>query len=214
MYCPVHFQEDRIEVIRELIVNYPLATIVYRCDGEMAAEHIPLILDPCEAASVRMIGHVARGNELSRYATDEEVLVIFQGPSLYISPNWYQTKEEGGKVVPTWNYVTLHAYCKLRTTDDRIRKLAIVTMMTDQMEASQPEPWRVTDAPETYIDRMLSGIVGLEFEVLRWQGKWKVSQNQPEANQHSLVNQLSSDGSERGQQMAEMISRFGSASNE
>lgn len=214
MYCPFHFEEVRIEIISELINNHPLATVVYQSNGEMNAEHIPLIIAPSEAANVRMVGHVARGNDLSRCIQDEEVLLIFQGPSFYISPNWYQTKEDGGKVVPTWNYVTLHAYCKLRTTDDQERKLAIVTMMTDRMEESQVEPWRVTDAPEMYIDRMLSGIVGLEFEVLRWQGKWKVSQNQPKANQHSLVNRLLSEGSDQAKEMANVISRFGSAHQE
>ncbi len=135
-------QEDRTEVIRELIFRYPLATVVYCQDGKMDAEHIPLFIDSCEASEatrVRIVGHVARGNNLSTCNPGEEVLVIFQGPSLYISPNWYETKEEGGKVVPTWNYVTIHAYCKLRTTDDQARKLAIVTMMTDRMEESQAE---------------------------------------------------------------------------
>ncbi|MFN7290638.1 MAG: FMN-binding negative transcriptional regulator, partial [Pirellula sp.] len=178
------------------------------------AEHIPLILDPSLSAPIRMMGHVARGNELWRIRPDEEVLVIFQGPSLYISPNWYATKTDGGKVVPTWNYVVVHATCKLRATQDPDRLLEIVTRMTHHMESAQRDPWRVTDAPATYIDRMLSGIVGLELEVLRWQGKWKVSQNQPEANQHSLANRLLSDGSDLAKEMANVISRFGSASQE
>lgn len=214
MYSPSHFQEDRPEIIRDLIHHFPLATIVYQSDKVLCAEHVPLILDLSLNPAVSMLGHVARGNDLGRVRADEEVLAIFQGPSLYVSPNWYATKTDGGKVVPTWNYVVVHATCKLHVTHDPDRLLEIVTRMTHHMEAAQPHPWRVTDAPETYIDRMLSGIVGLEFEVLRWQGKWKVSQNQPKANQHSLVNRLLSEGSDQAKEMANVISRFGSAQQE
>jgi transcriptional regulator len=211
MYCPSHFQEDRTEIIRELIARFPLATIVYQRDRELNAEHIPLILDPSLSADIRLMGHVARGNGLWRIRPDEEVLVIFQGPSLYVSPNWYATKTDGGKVVPTWNYVVVHATCRLRAIQDPDRLLQIVTAMTDQMEATQRQPWKVTDAPPSYIERMIAAIVGIELDVIKWHGKWKVSQNQPEANQLSLVSQLLSDGSDRAQEMADMISRFGGA---
>jgi predicted FMN-binding regulatory protein PaiB len=143
MYCPSHFQEDRPEIIRDLIVQFPLATIVYQRGNQLNAEHIPLILDP-----------------------------------------------------------------SLRAPD---RLLQIVTAMTDQMEATQDQPWKVTDAPSDYIERMIAAIVGIELEVVRWQGKWKVSQNQPASNQNSLANQLVSDGADRAKEMANLISRFGSA---
>jgi transcriptional regulator len=211
MYSPSHFQEDRPEIIRDLIDRFPLATIVYQSDKVLCAEHVPLILDPSFNPAVRMLGHVARGNGLWRIRPDEEVLVIFQGPSLYVSPNWYATKTDGGKVVPTWNYVVVHATCRLRAIQDPDRLLQIVTAMTDQMEATQRQPWKVTDAPPSYIERMIAAIVGIELDVIKWHGKWKVSQNQPEANQLSLVSQLLSDGSERAQEMADMISRFGGA---
>ena len=207
MYSPSHFQEDRPEIIRDLIARFPLATIVYQRDRELNAEHIPLILDPSLSADIRLMGHVARGNGLWKIRPDEEVLVIFQGPSLYVSPNWYATKTDGGKVVPTWNYVVVHATCRLRAIQDPDRLLQIVTAMTDQMEATQRQPWKVTDAPPSYIERMIAAIVGIELDVI----KWKVSQNQPEANQLSLVSQLLSDGSDRAQEMADMISRFGGA---
>lgn len=211
MYCPSHFLEDRPEVIRQLIAKFPLATIAYNVDNELVAEHIPLILDPSCNPDIRLLGHVARGNSLWTVSPEDEILVVFQGPSLYVSPNWYATKSDGGKVVPTWNYVAVHGSCRLRAVPDPDRLLQIVTLMTSQMEASQSQPWSVADAPPNYIERMIAAIVGIELEVIKWQGKWKVSQNQQKVNQASLVSELVSDGSDRAKEMADLISQFGSA---
>ena len=205
MHCPPHFQEDRRETLIDLIERYPLATIIRHGPSGLAADHVPLLHVQQSGTAGKLIGHVARNNPLWQCPADQELLVVFQGPSTYISPNWYASKHETGKVVPTWNYAVVHAYCSLRALDDAEQVRQIVTALTDRHEATQTQPWRVSDAPEEYTAKLLENIVGIELVIQRLQGKWKVSQNQPEKNRASIAQGLSAQGSNVHRQMAGLV---------
>jgi len=199
MYLPKHFAETDIGVMHELMRAFPLATIVTQGANGLEANHIPLHLDAAAGPNGALLGHIARANPLATAAADCEILVIFQGEERYISPSNYATKAEHGKVVPTWNYVAVHAYGRLRLVDDADWLLAQLRTLTTEQEAGLPHPWAVDDAPANYIEKMLGAIVGIEISIARLAGKWKVSQNQPAVNQASLIAALD------GQPMAELI---------
>lgn len=184
---------------------HPLATLVHPTEEGLVADHIPLILEPAPQGWGRLLGHVASSNPLSRAEPGREVLVIFHGPSHYISPHWYASKSDGGEVVPTWNYVVIHAQCRQVTVTDPERLLATIEALTNQQERSSPNPWRVTDAPTAYTQRLLRHIVGIELHIHRLEGKWKVSQNQPAHNRASVVHGLRSLGTAAAADMAECV---------
>ncbi|MDE2593909.1 MAG: FMN-binding negative transcriptional regulator [Burkholderiales bacterium] len=209
MYCPAHFQEDRPAELISLIEQFPLASVV--CNGPfgLVADHIPLMYEGESRALGKLIGHVAKSNPLWQLPAEQELLVVFQGPSTYISPNWYATKREGGRVVPTWNFAVVHAYCTLEAIHDQQHVLQIVTKLTDQHEASQTHPWRVTDAPSEFTAKLVGNIVGIELKIHRMQGKWKVSQNQPITNQQSVVQGLLAEGADAQTQMALLVRGHG-----
>lgn len=157
------------------------------------ANHIPLHLFKEQGQYGTLRGHVARANSVwSDIDNDIEALIIFQGPNSYISPSWYPTKQEHGKVVPTWNYVTVHAYGKLRVIDDPVWVKSQIELLTAQQEASFNKPWAVSDAPVEFTDRMIAAIVGIEIVITKLTSKWKVSQNQPAVNQAGVVQGLES----------------------
>ena len=200
MYLPRHFAQTDIATLYALMDAHPLATLVTHGPEGIDANHIPLHLDAGAGPNGTLRGHVARANPLARAAAvDGEILAIFQGPQSYISPSGYATKAEHGKVVPTWNYTAVHAWGRLRLIDDPHWLLAQVRTLTATHEAALPHPWQVDDAPADYVEKMLGAIVGIEIVIDRLVGKWKVSQNQPPANQASLVAALA------GQPMAELI---------
>ncbi len=205
MYCPAHFQEDRLPELISLIEQFPLATIVCNGPSGLVADHIPLMYEGELGTSGKLVGHVAKNNPLWQLSSAQELLVVFQGPSTYISPNWYATKHDAGKVVPTWNYAVVHASCRLEAIHDSQQVLEIITKLTEQHEASQPHPWHVTDAPVEFTDRLARNIVGIELKIERMYGKWKVSQNQPIPNQQSVVQGLLAEGSDAQTQMALLV---------
>jgi transcriptional regulator len=161
-------------------------------DG-LIGSHIPLMLDPNPVPYGTLIGHLARPNPQAHGAIGE-ALAIFTGPDAYITPSWYETKRETGKVVPTWNYVAIHAYGTLTFIDDPVRLLDIVTRLTAREETRQAEPWAVSDAPDTFIATMLRGFIGFELTITRLQGKVKMSQNRPEADRARVAAGLRDDG--------------------
>ncbi len=188
MYLPKHFAQTDVAALHALMDAHPLATLVTHGPEGIDANHIPLHLDAGAGPNGTLRGHVARANPLARAAAvDGEILAIFQGPQSYISPSGYATKAEHGKVVPTWNYTAVHAWGRLRLIDDPHWLLAQVRTLTATHEAALPHPWQVSDAPADYIEKMLGAIVGIEIVIDRLVGKWKVSQNQPPANQASLI---------------------------
>ena len=181
MYQPPHFREDRLEVMHDLIKANPFATLVSTQAGSLAADHIPLNLHPELSANGTLRGHIAKANPLWK-KTDApfEVLVIFQGPHAYITPSWYPSKQEHGRVVPTWNYVTVHAYGTIVFHDDKAWLSDHVAALTFRNENHRAEPWRVSDAPDDFLAGQMKGIVGIEIVISRLEGKWKVSQNRKE----------------------------------
>lgn len=209
MYCPAHFREDRPEVLRDLITGFPLATIVRGGAEGLTADHVPLEFEPSPEGHGRLIGHVARGNPLWQGAPDERLLVIFQGPQVYVSPNWYASKQESGKVVPTWNYAVVHAHCSLRAIHDKVALRGIVERLTDRFEATQAHPWRVADAPADYTEALLQAIVGIELSIHHIEGKWKVSQNHPPGNRRSLIEGLEAQGSDSAMSMSRLVCEHG-----
>ena len=201
MYLPRHFTEDDVAEMHALMRAHPLATLVSHGPDGLEANHIPLLL--AEALpNGKLQGHVARANPVWRDGqVSGEVLAIFHGHDSYISPSGYATKAEHGKVVPTWNYVAVHAHGELRVIDDPTWVFAQISALTATNEAGLRQPWAVTDAPAEYIEKMLGAIVGIEITINRLLGKWKVSQNQPAENQASLIATFAA----RGDPMAELI---------
>ncbi len=207
MYCPAQFEEQRPEVLQQLMAEHALATIVRQGENGLVADHVPLLHMPCADGHGHLMGHVARANPLWRACPDEEMLLVFQGPQTYISPNWYATKSEGGKVVPTWNYAVVHVHATLSAVHEPEAVLDILTRLTRRHEVAQPHPWQVADAPTDFTRKLLDNIVGVRLQIRRMQGKWKVSQNQPEMNRASVASGLTALGSETAATMAEMVQR-------
>lgn len=206
MYLPAHFEETRIEVLHQLVRGHPLATLVTLIAGRLDANHLPLELDPEPAPFGTLRGHVARANTVWQDLPQNlEALAIFQGPQQYISPAWYQSKKQTGKVVPTWNYAVAHAYGPLRVIEDLSWLRSLVERLTNYNEAARPEPWKVSDAPEEYVESQLRAIVGIEMPITRLAGKWKVSQNRPHADRKSVVEGLGSLQDPEASAMAELV---------
>jgi len=205
MYTPKHFEETRTEVLHQLVQANPLATLVTLSPDGLMANYVPLLYRPSPAGLGALVGHVARANPVWN-ATNFEVpvLALFQGPQLYISPSLYATKQEHGKVVPTWNYAVVQARGLLKVHDDAQWICQQVTELTQQQEAARPKPWAVDDAPRDYTDTMIKAVVGIEIALTHLTGKWKVSQNQPAVNRDSMVNALA-HGSAAEQAMAELV---------
>ena len=180
MYVPPHFKEDRIPVLHDAIRQSGFGSLItFGADG-LEASHIPMLIDPEPAPFGTLHGHVARANPQWRRATAGiEALAMFLGPNAYVTPSWYAAKQRTGKVVPTWNYVAVHAYGPLSFVDDPSHLRDHVTKLTETHEADRPEPWAVTDAPAEFVDVMLRGIVSFRLNIARLEGKWKMSQNRP-----------------------------------
>ena len=193
MYLPPTFKEDRVERLHGFIRASRLATLVTQTPAGLIASHVPMLLDVSPTPYGTLIGHVARPNPQARGALGD-ALAIFQGPDAYITPSWYATKRATGKVVPTWNYVAVHAYGTVEFFDDPARLLDVVTRLTDRYEGQRNAPWAVSDAPEEFIQGMLKGIVGFAIPVSRLEGKWKMSQNRPVEDRVGVVAGLSEEG--------------------
>ena len=184
MYNPPHFREERPEVLHQAIRDIAFATLVTEGQGGIEANHLPFLLDATRGV---LRGHVARANPVWKEArTTREALVIFLGPDAYVTPSWYATKAATGKVVPTWNYLTVHARGRLEFFDDAARLHRLVTDLTERHEAARAQPWAVTDAPSGYIDTMLKAIVGVELTITQLEGKYKLSQNRDAADRDGV----------------------------
>jgi len=195
MYVPAQFREDRVPVLHEMIRRIRLGTLVTLNGDGLVASHLPMLVDPEPAPFGMLSGHFARANPQWRTLKPEvEALVIFAGPQAYITPSWYATKPLTGKVVPTWNYVAIHAYGALRVVDDPAHTHAHITRLTDTQESARAQPWHVTDAPDDFIVGMVKGIIGFEFVITRLDGKWKMSQNRPAEDRAGVVAGLAREG--------------------
>lgn len=203
MYIPPHFGIEERAAQFALIRARPFGLIVTNGPGGLMANPLPFHLDE-EAGVLR--AHVARANPQWREADgSREALVVFQDVDAYVTPGWYATKRETGKVVPTWNYSAVHVYGAMRAVDDRDWLRDLVGKLTDAHEATRKTPWKVEDAPSDYLDVMLRGIVGIELQIARIEGKAKLSQNRSEIDRAGVVAGLREDGGEADLRMAAQI---------
>jgi transcriptional regulator len=199
MYRPAHFQENDPATLAEFVDAHPLAVLVAASPTGLVANHIPLLRLQEPGGRTLLRGHVARGNDFWKITPAESpVLAIFGGPDRYISPAWYPTKAETGEVVPTWNYLVVHAHGRITFTQDAIWLRTLVEALTDRHEGPRPRPWKVSDAPSGYLDHMLRAIVGFEIVVERLEGKFKASQNRTERERAGATAGLLADGVPEG----------------
>lgn len=206
MYQPPHFREDDRATQIALIRAHPLGLLVTAEASGPVANLVPF-LPVEEDGSTMLLGHVARANPQWKAIRDgAPVLVVFQGAESYITPSWYETKRETGKVVPTWNYAVVQVRGRARAIEDRDWLRRQVGLITDAHEAPRAKPWSVADAPEAFVAAQLKGIVGIEIEVTAMEGKWKVSQNRPAADIDGVVEGLkAASGSPDASTMAALV---------
>ncbi|HYL01543.1 MAG TPA: FMN-binding negative transcriptional regulator [Steroidobacteraceae bacterium] len=207
MYCPTLFREERLEVLHAFIRSHPLGLLVSQGSTGLVANLLPFVLQAGDGGRGVLQGHMARANPQWRELDQQRVLVVFRGPDAYVSPSLYATKRETGKVVPTWNYAMVQARGIARLRDHGDWLGPQLHALTAAREAGRPQPWAITDAPADYIEAQKKVIVGLEIGIAELDGKWKVSQNQPEANRRSVVAAFSADESTRA--MAELVRTYG-----
>ena len=197
MYVPPHFEVSNPEVLHDLIVHHPLGVLITQGESGLNANHIPFELEPSASTHGILRAHVARNNPVWQLSTNgDEVLVVFQADDAYISPNWYPSKHETHQQVPTWNYRVVHAYGKIAIHDDEKYVRALVGRLTKKHEASQPKPWKMSDAPRDYMEMMVKSIVGLEIEITRMIGKFKLSQNRENRDRLNAGQVLVEQGNE------------------
>lgn len=178
MYVPTHFNEPDPKVLHAHIAQHPFGTLITHGKSGLDANHLPFDLAAGEGELGVLHAHVTRANPVWQdVANGDEVLVVFRAGDAYISPNWYPSKHELHKQVPTWNYIVVHAYGRITVRDDERYVRGVVGRLTRTHEASQPQPWKMGDAPKDYIDTMLKSIVGLQIDITRLVGKSKLGQN-------------------------------------
>ena len=211
MYVPPWFAEARPEVLHALITGHPLGTLVTHGPDGLDANHIPFEFEPGFGSGGRLIGHVARANPVWSDAKDNvaekhDVLVIFQGPEAYVSPNWYPSKHETHRQVPTWNYQVVHVHGQMIFHDDEKYVRGVVARLTRTHESrtGDAKPWRMTDSAPEYIDGMLKNIVGIEIVITRIVGKFKLSQNREARDKTNAAQQLIRHGHAVGQSMQDI----------
>lgn len=209
MYAPAHFREDRVPVLHDAIRQIGFASLVTSGEGGLEASHLPMLVSPEPAPFGTLHGHVARGNpQWKRIEPRSQVLVIFLGPNAYITPSWYPTKQQTGKVVPTWDYLAIHAYGEISFFDDPAQLRDHVGELTEAYEASRVSPWAVADAPTDYMDKMLRAIVGFKIAITRLEGKWKMSQNRTPQDFAGVQAGLSREDGSAQKTVADIMARL------
>ena len=205
MFQPPIFHEDRLDVMEELMVAHPFATIVSSATGPLTADHVPLVLKK-ETGIIHLQGHIAANNPLFRETHGPvEVLTIFQGPQSYVTPSWYASKQEHGKVVPTWNYVVVHARGIVQFNRESDWLLRHLDDLTRQHESHREEPWAVSDAPSDFVERQLRGLVGFDITIEDLKGTWKVSQNKALKDWEGVKAGLEREDSPNAGEMARLV---------
>ena len=203
MYCPAAFRQDDLPSLHTQIQACGLAVVTSAGEQGLQASHLPLLLEPGEGEFGTLYGHFARANGHWRdLAAGAEALVVFSGADAYVHPGWYPAKAEHGKVVPTWNYIAVHAWGQAEVFDEPERLLQLVSRLSDHHEQGRPQPWAVSDAPREYIDAMLRAIVGFALPIRRVEGKWKLSQNRSANDQASVRAGLATSNNARDHELA------------
>lgn len=191
MYTPKYHALTDVAAMRTHIAEHPLGAWVCTAYNQLMANHIPFVWDAQHGGHGRLLGHVSRANPVWReLASGAPSVVMFMGPDAYITPSWYPGKRAHGKVVPTWNYVTVHAHGMARAIEDTEWILDVINRLTDAQESRRDRPWKVSDAPAAYIDRMLRAVVGIEITIERLEGRLKVSQDEDEQDRLGTVEGL------------------------
>jgi transcriptional regulator len=206
MYIPPSNAEQRPDALLEYVEAHPFGVLVTASTEGLFGTHLPLLLDRGRGALGTLEGHVARANPHHRQdLAAAEALVIFQGADAYITPSWYAAKAEHGRVVPTWNYVAVHAYGELRFIDDRAFLHRHLEALTARHEGGREHPWAISDAPEGYIEQLARAIVGFELTITRLEGKWKMSQNRSAADIDGVVQGLASSPRAGDREVGEIV---------
>jgi transcriptional regulator len=208
MYTPAAFRETRAALIEAAMKAHPLAALVTTGAAGIEASHIPLLYASSDGGAAVLRGHMARANpQWQSYLPESEALAIFSGPQHYVSPTWYPSTVEHGKVVPTWNYVVVHARGALRFHHEAEWLLENVSALTDEHEGAMNPRWSVGDAPAGYIANLIGAIVGVELTIASLEGKWKVSQNRPPADREGVIHGLQALASDDARRMARLVDR-------
>ncbi|HUF73218.1 MAG TPA: FMN-binding negative transcriptional regulator [Gammaproteobacteria bacterium] len=206
MYLKPLFEETEIERLHELAKAHPLATFVTLMESEIVVNHMPVLISADGGKYGTLRGHIPRENPLWRALDGTgEAVTVFQGPEAYISPSWYPSKRVHGKVVPTWNYVVVHARGMPTAVDDADWIRNHLNELTDEHESREPQPWSVSDAPKEFVDQMIGHVVGIEMPIASIVGKWKLSQNRPVEDQHGVVAGLRARGDEASLEIGRLI---------
>jgi transcriptional regulator len=213
MYQPPHFVETDRDTLHALIRAHSLGLLISSTRDGPVADPVPFLLDPEAGAHGRLRAHVARANpqwKLIAAQPQMPVLAVFQGVNTYVTPSWYETKRETGKVVPTWNYAMVQARGLAVVRDDPEWIGQQIADLTAFHESARAEPWAVTDAPAAFIAAQIRGIVGIEIEISELHGKWKVSQNRPVADRAGVADGLDGEaGGETAREMAKLVRGHG-----
>lgn len=202
MYIPPLFAKSDLSTLHDEIERYPFATLVSGQTGHLEASHLPFLIDRESGPSGTLLGHMARANSQWRDAANQEVLTIFSGPHAYISPSWY----EAPQVVPTWNYVAVHAYGKLELIDAPAEVESLLHRTIRLFEANQPSPWQMNE-PAEFVDRLIRQIVAFRIPIARLEGKWKLNQNRPTEQRERVITRLTAQGDENSLAIAELMAR-------
>ena len=206
MYVPIKHAWNEVQAMHEHIHHHPLGAWVCAGDEGFHAHHIPFVLDSSFGVCGTLLGHVARGNTVWKALENgAPCVVMFMGPQAYITPAWYLGRKSHGKVVPTWNYVTVHAHGVARAVDDAEWKLNMLTRLTDSQEATRQDPWRVNEVPSETLHKLLSGIVGIEITIDRLEGKCKASEDEDLADREGTVIGLQLEATSTSQEMARWV---------
>ncbi|MBP2232878.1 transcriptional regulator [Azospirillum agricola] len=205
MHTPPAFRETDRSAIHETMRAARLANLVTATAGGLMCTPLPLFLDAGEGEWGTLYGHLAKANPQWREPPAGDGLAIFMGPDAYVTPSWYAGKSRDGKVVPTWNYVTVHAHGPVEFFEDADRLLAVVTRLTDRHEGARPQPWAVGDAPPDFIAAQLRGIVGVRMPIARIEAKWKMSQNRGAEDRAAVRAGLSQSADARDREAAALV---------
>jgi transcriptional regulator len=209
MYIPTPFRESRLEVMHELIRAHPLGLLVTGGPGGLAASQVPFLVYAGEGEHGILRAHMARANGQWRSLQDgAECMVVFQGGQGYVSPSWYPSKALDHEVVPTWNYVTVHAWGRPRVVEDSAWLHLQLEDLTRSQEQQRARPWAVGDAPDAFIARQMQAILGIEIAIARIEGKWKLSQNRLDADRAGVIAGMTAEGdAHRNPQLAELVAQ-------
>lgn len=210
MHVPNKFKETNVETLHTLIRSHPLGTWIAPTgnENEFDVNHIPFVLDNTHGEYGVLQGHVNRANPIWKsLVTEKNSVVVFQGAETYITPSWYASKHEHGKAVPTWNYVVVHAHGNARVISDKDWLLEHLNALTDGQELNQSQPWKVSDAPKDFTERMLKGIVGIEIPICTLLGTWKTSQNKQQSDKEGVINGLNLNDDSNSKEMASYVSQ-------